>query len=128
MAHARTRALSIALVTAIAAATLVAPIAEGRADTIDATTRAGGTAMQSAAWISAAASRLSGRASTVVCVAGEPGCLGEERCLAHGLWHALGVHIAAFLASVSLQDLLDGIPSSMAPAREEAAKRMWAAQ
>jgi Rrf2 family iron-sulfur cluster assembly transcriptional regulator len=58
------------------------------------------------------------------CVAGEPGCLGEERCLAHGLWHALGVHIAAFLASVSLQDLLDGIPSSMAPAREEAAKQI----
>lgn len=39
-----------------------------------------------------------------------PGCLGEKRCLTHGLWHALGGHIAAFLANVSLQETLDGIP------------------
>ncbi len=39
------------------------------------------------------------------------GCLGEERCLTHSLWHALGNHIAGFLANVSLQDVLDGIPS-----------------
>jgi Rrf2 family transcriptional regulator, iron-sulfur cluster assembly transcription factor len=62
------------------------------------------------------------------CGAGEPGCLGEERCLTHGLWHALGTHIAAFLASVSLQEVLDGIPATMPPAPGEADKRMWAAQ
>lgn len=39
-----------------------------------------------------------------------PGCLGEKRCLTHGLWHALGGHIAAFLANVTLQETLDGIP------------------
>jgi Rrf2 family iron-sulfur cluster assembly transcriptional regulator len=61
------------------------------------------------------------------CGTGEPGCLGEERCLTHGLWHALGAHIAAFLASVSLQEVLDGIPDTM-PAHSEADKRMWAAQ
>ncbi len=44
------------------------------------------------------------------CFEGGGGCLGEERCLTHNLWHALGSHIAAFLASVSLQEVLDGIP------------------
>lgn len=39
-----------------------------------------------------------------------PGCLGEKRCLTHGLWHALGGHIAAFLSNVTLQETLDGIP------------------
>lgn len=39
-----------------------------------------------------------------------PGCLGEKRCLTHGLWHALGGHIAAFLTNVSLQETIDGIP------------------
>lgn len=39
-----------------------------------------------------------------------PGCLGEKRCLTHSLWHALGGHIAAFLANVTLQETLDGIP------------------
>ncbi len=39
-----------------------------------------------------------------------PGCLGEKRCLTHGLWYALGGHIAAFLSNVSLQETLDGIP------------------
>jgi Rrf2 family transcriptional regulator, iron-sulfur cluster assembly transcription factor len=38
------------------------------------------------------------------------GCVGSERCLTHGLWHALGVHIQKFLASISLQDVLDGGP------------------
>lgn len=44
------------------------------------------------------------------CLDGGTGCLGEERCLTHGLWHALGGHIAAFLSNVSLQEVLDGIP------------------
>lgn len=42
----------------------------------------------------------------------EKGCLGEERCLTHGLWHALGNHIASFLSDVTLQEVLDGIPSA----------------
>ena len=40
---------------------------------------------------------------------GTTGCLGEERCLTHRLWEALGDEIHAFLAGVSLQQVLDGI-------------------
>lgn len=36
------------------------------------------------------------------------GCLGEQRCLTHGLWEALGEHILGFLAQVSLADVLSG--------------------
>ncbi|MBU2581202.1 MAG: Rrf2 family transcriptional regulator [Alphaproteobacteria bacterium] len=36
------------------------------------------------------------------------GCLGEERCLTHSLWAALGAHIAGFLAQVTLRDVADG--------------------
>lgn len=36
-------------------------------------------------------------------------CLGEERCLTHNLWHALGERIEAFLVKVSLQDVVDGV-------------------
>lgn len=44
--------------------------------------------------------------------AGEQGapCLAGERCLTHGLWEALGDEIGQFLARVSLQDVLDGVP------------------
>jgi Rrf2 family transcriptional regulator, iron-sulfur cluster assembly transcription factor len=45
------------------------------------------------------------------CLDADAGCLGDQRCLTHGLWHALGGHIATFLASVSLQEVLDGIPA-----------------
>ncbi|MFM1813460.1 MAG: hypothetical protein RLZ98_155 [Pseudomonadota bacterium] len=41
---------------------------------------------------------------------GAAGCLGEERCLTHKLWEALGEEIQVFLSNVSLQDVLDGIP------------------
>jgi Rrf2 family iron-sulfur cluster assembly transcriptional regulator len=44
------------------------------------------------------------------CLDGDVGCLGDKRCLTHELWHALGGHIAAFLATVTLQEILDGIP------------------
>ncbi len=44
------------------------------------------------------------------CLDGEVGCVGDRRCLTHGLWHALGAHIVAFLANVSLQEVVDGIP------------------
>lgn len=36
------------------------------------------------------------------------GCIGEHRCLTHGLWDALGEHIHSFLAQVSLDDVLAG--------------------
>ena len=45
------------------------------------------------------------------CLDGNTGCLGDQRCLTHGLWHALGGHISAFLSSVTLQEVLDGIPA-----------------
>jgi len=35
-----------------------------------------------------------------------PGCVGETRCLTHGLWSALGRHIHGFLAGVSLADVV----------------------
>ena len=59
------------------------------------------------------------------CVDGEAGCLGEQRCLTHGLWHALGGHIAAFLANVTLQEVLDGIPAGKLAMRC-ASSRSWA--
>jgi Rrf2 family protein len=60
------------------------------------------------------------------CLDGDPGCLGDQRCLTHGLWHALGGHIAAFLANVSLQEVLDGIPAgklAAAPLPERSAQK-----
>lgn len=43
---------------------------------------------------------------------GEEGapCLPGERCLTHVLWDALGTHINGFLASVTLQQVVDGGP------------------
>jgi Rrf2 family protein len=49
------------------------------------------------------------------CLGSEDGCVGGQRCLTHGLWHALGSHIAAFLSNVSLQEVVDGIPASKLP-------------
>ena len=45
------------------------------------------------------------------CTHGESGCLGEQRCLTHNLWTALGEEIEGFLSRVSLADVLHGIPS-----------------
>lgn len=42
------------------------------------------------------------------CLDEEVGCLGEQQCLTHGLWSALGSQIATFLAGVTLQDVVDG--------------------
>ena len=39
------------------------------------------------------------------------GCVGEERCLTHGLWAALGRHIEMFLADVSLKDVVENGPA-----------------
>ena len=46
------------------------------------------------------------------CIAGSNiGCVGEERCLTHGLWAALSRHIQGFLSDVSLQDVIQGGPA-----------------
>ncbi len=49
------------------------------------------------------------------------GCIGEERCLTHKLWAALGAQISAFLGDVSLREVIDGIPPAKLPvvARED---------
>ena len=39
------------------------------------------------------------------------GCVGEERCLTHGLWAALSRHIQGFLSDVSLEDVVHGGPA-----------------
>lgn len=42
------------------------------------------------------------------CLDGEgPGCVGDDRCLTHGLWSALGRHIRSFLSGVTLADVID---------------------
>ena len=42
------------------------------------------------------------------CEGAEAGCLGGgERCATHELWDALGEHISDFLASVSLEDVVE---------------------
>ena len=41
------------------------------------------------------------------CLGGDsPGCVGEARCLTHGLWSALGRQIHGFLAGVTLADVI----------------------
>ncbi len=45
------------------------------------------------------------------CMDRNHGCLGEERCLTHELWSALGQEIEGFMATVSLWDVLNGIPA-----------------
>jgi Rrf2 family transcriptional regulator, iron-sulfur cluster assembly transcription factor len=45
------------------------------------------------------------------CVGEDGGCLGETRCLTHNLWHALGDHIASFLWTVTLDDVVTGGPA-----------------
>ncbi|HJZ42529.1 MAG TPA: Rrf2 family transcriptional regulator [Hyphomicrobiaceae bacterium] len=40
----------------------------------------------------------------------EKPCMAGRRCLTHGLWDALGDQIATFLESVTLQEVIDGIP------------------
>lgn len=44
------------------------------------------------------------------CMEGGGGCIGEERCLTHSLWRALGTQISSFLSAISLQDVIDGLP------------------
>lgn len=51
-------------------------------------------------------------------------CLGKTRCLTHGLWDALGDEIAAFLADVTLRDVLQGIPASARRTRSAVAREI----
>ena len=37
-------------------------------------------------------------------------CMSGKRCLTHGLWDALSDRIGSFLESVTLQEVIDGIP------------------
>ena len=48
-------------------------------------------------------------------------CMPGQRCLTHGLWDALGDQIASFLDSVTLQEVLDGIPAAKQAARQRRA-------
>ncbi len=57
---------------------------------------------------------------------GDVGCLGETRCITHGLWQALGAHIAEFFNSVTLQDVIDGGPRQVAKTEDAAARRFAA--
>ncbi len=52
---------------------------------------------------------------------GTVGCVGENRCLTHGLWSALGQNIEMFLGRVTIADVindriaLDGAGDTLAP-------------
>jgi len=39
-------------------------------------------------------------------------CVTGQRCLTHGLWDALGEQILAFLDSITLAEVVDGIPAA----------------
>ena len=39
-------------------------------------------------------------------------CVAGQRCLTHGLWDALGEQISVFLQSISLADVIGGIPTA----------------
>jgi Rrf2 family iron-sulfur cluster assembly transcriptional regulator len=52
---------------------------------------------------------------------GAKGCVAENRCLTHGLWSALGQNIEAFLARVTVSDVInDRLPDIEG---EDAARR-----
>jgi Rrf2 family protein len=55
-------------------------------------------------------------------------CIAGQRCLTHGLWDALGDQIATFLDSVTLQEVLDGIPPSKQAVRVPATPPQWVAE
>jgi Rrf2 family iron-sulfur cluster assembly transcriptional regulator len=52
-------------------------------------------------------------------------CMAGKRCLTHGLWDALGEQIAVFLDSVTLQEVLDGIPVSKQAVRMPVGPAQW---
>lgn len=46
------------------------------------------------------------------------GCVGEKRCLTHGLWDALSLHIESYLSSVSLHAVVAGEVNPVSLARD----------
>lgn len=48
---------------------------------------------------------------------GSTPCAAGQRCITHGLWDALGEHIASYLESVTLQQVLDGVGPASRPPR-----------
>lgn len=54
-----------------------------------------------------------------------PPCQAGQRCLTHGLWDALGEQISGFLHSVTLQEVIDGIPPGKSVVRTRAAPASW---
>src|SRR5215470_5966522 len=52
-------------------------------------------------------------------------CMTGQRCLTHGLWDALGDQISAFLESVTLQEVLEGIPPSKQAVRVLVTPPQW---
>jgi Rrf2 family transcriptional regulator, iron-sulfur cluster assembly transcription factor len=55
-----------------------------------------------------------------------PPCMvAGQRCLTHGLWDALGDQISAFLDSVTLQEVIDGIQPGKQAARVTATPAQW---
>ena len=58
---------------------------------------------------------------------GDAGCLGETRCITHGLWQALGQHIAQFFQTVTLQDVIEGGPRGV-PVQSGAGEERLAAE
>lgn len=44
------------------------------------------------------------------CGADAATCLPGRRCITHGLWNALSDQIEAFLGSITLQQVIDGVP------------------
>jgi Rrf2 family protein len=57
------------------------------------------------------------------CLDDDVGCLGEQRCLTHGLWSALGSQISTFLSGVTLHDVVEGRFSERRSAETVAASR-----
>ncbi len=61
------------------------------------------------------------------CRDGQNACRGDQPCLTHELWTALGDEINSFLSVVTLQDVLDGVPTDKRSARSAASKGRAAA-
>jgi Rrf2 family protein len=57
-----------------------------------------------------------------------PPCMTGHRCLTHGLWDALGDQISAFLDSVTLQEVIDGIAPGKLASPAPAARGDWLAE
>ncbi len=56
------------------------------------------------------------------CRDGKTACRGDKPCLTHNLWTALGDEIDGFLSTVTLQDVLDGIPAAKRQVRNGTSK------